>query len=61
MWLGMKAAVNKMTANSMRPTVMCRMKAGGDQTWIQPCARYSPKPQTISARPTIETSANSTR
>ena len=42
MWLGMKAAVMKMTANSIRPTVMCRMKAGGDQTWIHSCARYCP-------------------
>ena len=31
MWLGMKAAVKKITANSIRPTVMCRMNAGGDQ------------------------------
>ena len=42
MWLGMKAAVMKITANSIRPTVMWRMKAGGDQTWIHSCARYSP-------------------
>ena len=32
MWLGMKAAVTKITENSIRPTVMWRMKAGGDQT-----------------------------
>ena len=42
MWLGMKAAVNTITANSISPTVMWRMKAGGDQTWTNSCARYSP-------------------
>ena len=31
MWLGMKAAAMKIAANSIRPMVMCRMKAGGDQ------------------------------
>ena len=32
MWLGMKAAMNKITANSIKPTVIWRMKAGGDQS-----------------------------
>ena len=39
MWLGMKAATMKMAANSISVTVMCRMKAGGDQTGIMPWAR----------------------
>ena len=31
MWLGTNAATRKITENSISPTVMCRMNAGGDQ------------------------------
>src|SRR5665811_1113038 len=61
MWLGMNTAMTRMTAGTISPIVMCRMNAGGDQTWIHSCARYCAKPQTISARPTSETSANNAR
>ena len=59
-WLGMKAAVKKITANNINPMVMCRMKDGGDQI-CGACAWYSPKPQTIKARPAIDTSPNNAR
>ena len=45
-----------MTAGSISATVMCFIATGGCQTSIQPVARYLAKPQTISARPTAETS-----
>ncbi len=48
MWLGMKAAVKKIAANSISPTVMCRMNAGGDQICGRIHARDTRhKPQTM--------------
>jgi hypothetical protein len=45
-----------ITAGSISATAMCFIATGGCQTSIQPVARYRANPQTISARPSADTS-----
>ena len=49
-------AAREMKASHIKGRVRCRVQPGGLQTGIRPAARYWPKPQTISPKPTKDTS-----